>query len=75
MNNLAIDRVSIESSSLASVGYHRGMELLEVEFKSGALYRYENVPGHLYDELLSAESKGAFFNTCIRNFFRFLRAG
>lgn len=73
MNNPSINHVSVDSSSLASVGYDQGLEVLEVAFKSGAVYRYEDVPGLLYDGLLSADSKGAFFNRRVRDLFRFQR--
>jgi hypothetical protein len=42
---------------------------LELEFKSGAIYRYLGVPAATYRGLLGAESKGAYFNGHIRNRF------
>ena len=43
--------------------------LLELEFRSGALYRYLSVPADLYRDLLAADSKGRFFNRFIRDCF------
>lgn len=63
-----MNRVPVESSVLASV-YRHQLQLLEVEFHSGLLYQYFEVPQQSYIELLTAESKGAYFNANIRNRF------
>lgn len=36
-------RTPVASSSLRSLGYDAAQQVLEVEFASGALYRYEQV--------------------------------
>lgn len=59
-------RKPIDSSAIASVGYDRGREELEVEFRSGNVYRYFRVPEEVYEELLQASSKGRFFGAHIR---------
>ena len=69
----AIDMVEVKSSSLVAVGYDARHELLEVEFRSGAVYRYDRVLLEVYEELVAAESKGAFFNANIRSHYRFVR--
>ena len=43
---------------------------LELEFRSGAIYRYFAVPQAVFQELIAAESKGAYFNRHVRNRFR-----
>jgi hypothetical protein len=58
-------RIPVESSVIAAVAYSAD-EALDVDFTSGARYRYTGVPAHLFDELLAAESKGAFFNQHIK---------
>ena len=40
--------------------------LLEIQFNSGTLYQYLNVPKEIYDELLAAPSKGKYFWQYIR---------
>jgi hypothetical protein len=62
-------RIPVDSSVLASVLYLPKQRLLEVEFRSGHCHQYSDLPQQLYDELLNAESKGAYFNTNIRNCF------
>lgn len=66
-------KISVDSSSLQSVGYDEESETLEVEFQHGAVYQYYNCPQSTYDELMSAPSKGQFFNTYIRNSFPYSR--
>jgi hypothetical protein len=64
-----MNRIPVESSVLASVLYLHHLRLLEIEFHSGLLYQYFDVPQQSYMELLTAESKGAYFNANIRNRF------
>ena len=65
-----IKREPVESSVLTSVGYNARARLLEIEFHSGAIYRYLDVPEEIYRRLLAAESKGHFFGANIRDKFR-----
>ena len=65
-----IKRQPVESSVLASVGYDAKTRLLEIEFHSGAIYRYLEVPVEIFRRLLAAESKGRFFGAAIRDKFR-----
>jgi hypothetical protein len=63
------DRIPLVSTTLASAAYDPTTCLLELEFRSGALYRYFSVPAFLYRDLLAADSKGRFFNRFIRDRF------
>jgi citrate synthase len=60
-------RQNVVSSELRSVGYDERSIVLEVEFQSGGIYRYFGVPRELYLSLMSAGSKGRFFNMWIRD--------
>jgi hypothetical protein len=64
-------RLRIESSTLASVLYLPAQRELQVEFRSGEIYQYADVPFHAYGELLAAPSKGTYFNLNIRNRYDF----
>jgi hypothetical protein len=66
-----MDWVSVESSALAAAAYVRRAQLLYLEFRSGAIYRYFDIPFVLYDEFLAADSKGRFFSRHIRDRFAF----
>ena len=64
-------RVDLQSTSLNAATYQDQSASLELEFRSGAIYRYRGVPEQVYQELLSAESKGRYFNQHIRNRFTY----
>jgi hypothetical protein len=59
--------VRLESSNLAQVRYNESDALLEVQFKSGSVYRYITVPVTVWDALLRAPSHGKYFNRAIKN--------
>lgn len=57
------------SSVVAAFKYNTKAKALRVNFVSGAVYEYKNVPEEVYDEMKNAPSKGTFLNTVIkRNF-------
>ena len=66
-------RQSVESSNLKSVGYDEFLLVLEIEFKSGAVYRYYGVPSEVHDELINAESVGKYFNANVKSKYNFLK--
>jgi hypothetical protein len=61
-----MERTPVSSSNLRSVGYDSGEETLEIEFHSGGIYQYYEVPIHRYEGLMSASSKGSYFDTYIK---------
>ncbi|MGJ4952483.1 KTSC domain-containing protein [Bradyrhizobium sp. HKCCYLS20291] len=61
-----MERATVTSTNLVSVGYDPASETLEVEFKAG-VYQYYNVPQFMYDQLMQAPSIGTFFNANIKN--------
>ena len=44
IERLGMQRYSVASSNVAAVGYDPATETLEVEFLSGSIYQYYNVP-------------------------------
>ena len=66
-------RQSVESSNLKSIGYDEFLLVLEIEFKSGAVYRYYGVPSEVHDELINAESVGKYFNANVKSKYNFLK--
>ena len=62
----AMRRKSVSSSSVASVGYDPRSQTLEIEFHSGSVYDYEEVPPEIYQGLMEAPSKGRYFANEIR---------
>lgn len=63
----------IDSASIAAIGYDPSAELLEVQFRSGRLYRYHAVSPAAWREFVAAPSKGQHFNRAIRDRFTFVR--
>jgi hypothetical protein len=59
----------MKSSAIASLGYDPKREMLEVEFRSGNVYRYLDVPEEIFQDLLQAKSKGRYFGENIRGRF------
>lgn len=53
---------TVESATLATVGYDEAHELLRLEFGSRAVYLYFGVPVAVYEALLGAPSKGRCFH-------------
>jgi hypothetical protein len=66
-----MQREPVSSSAIQSVGYRDGT--LEIEFVSGNVYQYFDVPKRVYEELMDAPSIGSFFNERIRGHFRYAR--
>jgi hypothetical protein len=71
-----LDRVSVSSSNIASVGYNDQLSLLEVEFHSGGIYQYADVPRVHFDSMTSGlESVGKYFHKHIKNNYTFTKVG
>lgn len=62
-----MERERVTSDALRSVGYDPDRRLLDIEFASGGVYRYFDVPGHVHAGLMTADSKGAYFVRWIRD--------
>ncbi|MEP7286385.1 MAG: KTSC domain-containing protein [Chloroflexota bacterium] len=63
-----MDRQEVDSTVIGAVGHSR---VLEIEFESGRIYQYYDVPEAIYEEMLKAESKGKYFNSHIRGKFKY----
>lgn len=68
-----MNRTSVSSSNVASVGYDPNTLTLEVEFKDGSVYQYFDVPETVYQELRRASSVGQFMHANIRNNYRYTK--
>jgi len=66
-----MNRISVISSNIASVGYEDNV--VEIEFNSLSVYQYFNVPKEIYEGLLIASSKGKYFNLFIKDKYECLR--
>lgn len=62
----------VESSNIFSIGYNPKKNTMEITFRKrdktpGKTYSYNPVSPEGYREIMTAESKGKFFNTHIKN--------
>jgi hypothetical protein len=65
-----MQREPVKSSNIRSVGYDKTVLILEIEFATGSVYRYANVPDAVYTGLMAAPSKGRFFAARIKDRYR-----
>jgi hypothetical protein len=65
-----VNRIPVSSSNVASVGWEAEGQsdtgTLEVEFKSGHIYRYAEVPRYIADEVRYASSVGRTLNQSVK---------
>jgi hypothetical protein len=61
-----IERKPVVSTNIASIGYDKDALVLEVEFRKGGIYRYNDVTFGEYNALMTAESQGRYFAQFIR---------
>ncbi len=70
-----MERYSVASSNIVSIGYDGSSQILEVEFLNGSIYQYYGVSENMYKQLMQAGSKGRFLNTYIKNAYGYSRVG
>ena len=68
-------REPVDSTTMRAVGYEAKNKVLEIEFESGEVYQYFEVPGTVVEALLMAASKGRYFNREIREDYECVRVG
>lgn len=66
-----LNRVFVSSSNIASIGYDESSSTLEIEFSNNAVYQYFDVPAHIYESLMYADSHGLYFAQNIKGFYRY----
>lgn len=60
------EMVYVDSVSITAVGHDSDSLELHVQFVSGEVYVYENVPSNIFEEFVNAPSKGSYFNREVR---------
>ena len=63
----------VKSRDLALIGYDHSTLTLEVVFRAGGVYRYQNVPENVYHSLMGASSHGTYFQKHIKNQYPFVK--
>ncbi len=62
-----MQRELVSSSAIISVGYDADAMILELEFESGRVYQYFDLPSSVYEAFRAAGSLGGYFNRNIRD--------
>lgn len=65
--------IPVSSSNIFSIGYEENT--LYVQFHSGALYAYYNVPEDVYHALMSAPSHGKYLAAHVKGHCAYKRIG
>lgn len=68
-----MERLTVSSSTIASVGYDEAIQVLEVEFIKTGIYQYMNVPQPTFEAPMGAPSLGVFLNANIKGQFPYER--
>jgi KTSC domain-containing protein len=70
---LKMNRTAIASPGIAQVGYEEGSEILEIEFASGKIFQFFNVPLNLFNQLMDSSHKERYYETNILERFPYKR--
>jgi len=68
-----MERTSVSSSNIRSIGYDTDSTTLEIEFNTGGVYQYSGVPQGEYDALMAAASHGTYFSAHIKKVYPFVK--
>ena len=61
-----MERQYVSSSHIVSIGYEPTSMVLEVEFNTGAIYQYYDIPQSIYDGLMAADSHGTYLAAYVK---------
>jgi len=61
-----IQPIYVDSSFIQTLSYNKDFKILTIRMKNGKEYVYENVSPKRFKELMSADSKGKYFNEYIK---------
>lgn len=68
-----MQRLSVDSTDILSIGYDPKERLLEVEFKGNRVYQYSDVAPEIYEHFVRADSYGEYFYATINKQYRYKR--
>jgi KTSC domain-containing protein len=63
--SLNMNRTTVASAGIAQVGYEEGSETLEIEFVSGKIFQFYNVPLTLFNQLMKSSQKEMYYESNI----------
>jgi hypothetical protein len=62
-----MEMMPVHSSAIRRVGYDPSTRQMKIEFEQGNIYDFCGVPLSIYQGLMNAGSKGAYYNEQIRD--------
>lgn len=68
-----MERKTVISSNIASIGYDSLNNILEVEFKNFSVYQYLNVPLRIFEGIMSASSHGGYLAAHVKPVYSYKR--
>jgi len=63
----------LDSKHIEAVHYESETRTLQIRFRKGGVYSYSDVPEHVYQGLIEADSASDFFRTNVKGVFDFER--
>jgi len=70
---LNMHRTAVAANGIAQVGYEDGSEILEIEFKSGNVFQFFNVPPKMFHQLMDTPFKEFYYQNNIYDRFPYKR--
>ncbi|MFD1000354.1 KTSC domain-containing protein [Ohtaekwangia kribbensis] len=68
-----MERINVQSTNIASIGYDASTMTLEIEFLNGNVYQYLDVPQSVSDALMATQSYGQYLAEHIKGKYRYVR--
>lgn len=66
-----MNRQSVSSSNIASIGYDVDSQTLEIGFLDGSVYQYFDIPEQVHQDLMSASSHGQYLAKNIKGGYKY----
>jgi len=63
---ILLERQTVKSRILRSVGYDESTKILEIEFQTGLVYHYLGVPPKVFADLMHSGEIGKYFSEKVR---------
>jgi hypothetical protein len=61
-----VELVPVQSTNLSAIGYEPDTMLMQIQFKNGSLYAYQNVEPDTYQTLVTSPDPGRYFAEIIK---------
>jgi hypothetical protein len=62
-----MEMITVSSRAINAIGYDPNTKKMKIKFKQGTTYDFCHVPEYIFKGLLSASSKGTYYNDHIRD--------